>query len=59
MSKLSELAIKKAKAGATPFKMTDGGGLFLLVTPASGKYWRMAYRFGGKQKPWRWVFTLM
>lgn len=50
MSKLSELAIKKAKAGATPFKMTDGGGLFLLVIPAGGKYWRMAYRFGGKQK---------
>jgi hypothetical protein len=31
-------------------KYTDGGGLFLFVSPAGGKLWRMAYRFGGKQK---------
>ena len=30
-------------------KHSDGGGLYLLVKPA-GKYWRMAYRFIGKQK---------
>lgn len=31
-------------------KLADGGGLFLAVTPAGGKYWRMTYRFEGKQK---------
>jgi len=31
-------------------KLTDGGGMFLLVTDAGGRYWRMNYRFGGKQK---------
>lgn len=30
--------------------MTDGGGLFLLVSPAGGKWWRYSYRFEGKQK---------
>jgi len=30
--------------------MSDGGGLFLLVTPAGGKWWRYSYRFNGKQK---------
>jgi len=30
--------------------MADGGGLYLEVTPAGGKYWRMKYRFGGKEK---------
>ena len=30
--------------------MTDGGGMCLLVHPNGGKYWRLAYRFGGKQK---------
>ena len=35
-----------SKAGE---KHSDGGGLFLHVTP-SGKYWRMAYRMHGKQK---------
>ncbi len=31
-------------------KLTDDGGLYLFVTPAGGKLWRMAYRFGGKQR---------
>lgn len=33
-----------------PVKLSDGGGLQLLVTPTGGKLWRLAYRFGGKQK---------
>lgn len=35
---------------AKPIKLTDGGGLFLLVQPNGAKYWRLAYRFAGKQK---------
>lgn len=31
-------------------KLSDGGGLQLWITPEGAKYWRMAYRFGGKQK---------
>lgn len=40
----------KPKADGSPLKLTDGGGLFLAVTPAGGKYWRMNYRFEGRQK---------
>jgi integrase len=47
---LSAAAIRNAKAAKKPFKLSDGGGLFLLVAPNGGKYWRMAYRFDGKQK---------
>lgn len=46
---LSDPAIKKAKPDVKPYKLTDGKGLFLLVNTV-GKYWRLAYRFGGKQK---------
>lgn len=33
-----------------PYKLADGKGLFLLVTPSGGKWWRLKYRFGGKEK---------
>lgn len=38
------------KAKKTPYKLVDGGGLHLLVTPKGGKYWRYDYRYGGKRK---------
>lgn len=47
---LSDTAVRTAKPQAKPVKMADGGGLFLLVTPAGGKWWRYSYRFNGKQK---------
>ncbi|WP_283743020.1 integrase arm-type DNA-binding domain-containing protein [Sideroxydans sp. CL21] len=47
---LTDIAAKKAKASDKPLKLTDGGGLFLLVQPNGAKYWRLAYRFAGKQK---------
>jgi integrase len=34
----------------TPAKHFDGGGLYLEVTPAGGRYWRLKYRHGGKEK---------
>lgn len=46
---LTELAIKKAKPKEKPYKMTDGGGLYMLVN-ATGKYWRYNYRYLGKFK---------
>ena len=47
---LTDMEVKKAKATDKPVKLTDGGGLFLLVQPNGAKYWRFAYRFVGKQK---------
>lgn len=47
---LTDPAIKTAKPGAKPRKLADGEGLFLLVTPAGGKWWRLKYRVGGKEK---------
>ena len=47
---LTELAVKKAKPTAKQQKLSDGGGLYLLIHPNGGKYWQMAYRFAGKQK---------
>ena len=49
-NKLTELALRNAKPGATAKRLADGGGLFLEVRPNGSKYWRMAYRYGGKQK---------
>ncbi|MGC2459143.1 MAG: integrase arm-type DNA-binding domain-containing protein [Gallionellaceae bacterium] len=50
MSKLTEVAIKKAKPEAKPYKMADGGGMYLLVQPTGSKCWRLKYRIGGKEK---------
>lgn len=45
---LTESKVRNAKPRAREYKLSDGGGLFLLVISAGGKYWRMKYRFGGK-----------
>jgi hypothetical protein len=45
-----EVVYRNAKPQAKPYKVSDGKGLFLLVNPDGAKYWRMAYRFAGKQK---------
>jgi len=48
---LSDVKVKAAKVpdGKKQTKLSDSGGLHLLVNSA-GKYWRLNYRFGGKQK---------
>jgi integrase len=48
---LAEMKIRAAKVpnGKKQIKLTDGGGLYLLVKPA-GKYWRFDYRYAGKRK---------
>lgn len=47
---LNELVCRNAKPGDAPRKISDGGGLFLMINPGGSKLWRMAYRFNGKQK---------
>jgi len=47
---LKDLQVKNAKPKDKQYKMSDGGGLYLLVTPAGGKGWRLKYLFQGKEK---------
>ena len=47
---LTDVACRKAKARERPAKLSDAGGLYLLVDPRGGRYWRLNYRFGRKQK---------
>src|SRR3569833_141779 len=48
--KLNDIAVRKAKPEAKPYKMADGGGMYLEVMPNGSKYWRLKYRFNGKEK---------
>ena len=48
--KLTDTAVRKAKPETNSYKMADGGGLYVLIHPNGSKYWRLAYRFAGKQK---------
>ena len=47
---LTDTAIRNAKPGKTLVKLSDGGGLYLLIQPNGSKLWRLGYRFNGKQK---------
>ncbi|MBS7532703.1 integrase arm-type DNA-binding domain-containing protein [Ancylobacter sonchi] len=47
---MTDIAVRTAKAADKPIKLSDSGGLHLLVTPTGSELWRMAYRFDGKQK---------
>ncbi len=47
---LTDIAIRHAQPGPKSRKMFDGGGLYLEVAPSGGKWWRLKYRFGGKEK---------
>jgi integrase len=47
---LTETEIRKSKPGEKAYRLPDGKGLFLFVTPSGGKLWRFKYRHGGMQK---------
>lgn len=47
---LNDTAIRNSKPKVTPYKLSDGGGLFLLVNTNGSRWWRYSYRFDGKQK---------
>lgn len=46
---LTDVKVKTAKPLHRPYKMFDGGGLYLDVTPRGSKRWRLKYRFQGKE----------
>lgn len=47
---LTPFGIKNAQVREKPFKLSDGGGLYLLVQPNGSKLWRMKYHFIGKER---------
>src|SRR5690349_15483537 len=48
--KLTATAVRNTRPGPKPLKLFDGGGLFLLVNPNGSRWWRLKYRFDGKEK---------
>lgn len=47
---LTDTAIRNAKPGAKPKKLTDGFGMYLEISPAGGRYWRIKFCVAGKDE---------
>jgi integrase len=47
---LTALQVERSKANSKPQALFDGGGLFIIVTPKKGKWWRFKYTYNGKSK---------
>ena len=47
---LNDRQIKHSKPKDKPYKLTDGNGLYLHITPAGGKLWKLDYAIDGKRK---------
>jgi Arm domain-containing DNA-binding protein/integrase-like protein len=47
---ISDAVCRTSKSREKPYKLSDGGGLYLLVETNGSKLWRQAFRFDGKQK---------
>jgi hypothetical protein len=50
---LTDAKVRSAKSTDRDWKLSDGGGLFLLVKPTGGKLWRWKYRLQGKENGYR------
>lgn len=48
--RLSDTAVRKAKPTGATQRLFDGGGLYLEISPVGGKWWRLKYRYLGKEK---------
>ena len=46
---LNARQVETAKPRDKAYKLADGGGLYLMVNTNGSKYWRMKYRFAGKE----------
>jgi integrase len=47
---LTDTRIRNAKLTVNAYKLSDGGGMYLLVKPDGARYWRLDYRFAGKRR---------
>jgi len=47
---LNDVAVRNARGRAAPYKLSDGGALYVLVRPDGARYWRMDYRWHGKRR---------
>jgi len=47
---LTDTRIRKAKPTTKSYKLSDGGGMYLLVAPDGARYWRLDYRCAGKRR---------
>lgn len=47
---LTAAEVRNARPGEKAYKLADGGGLFLFVSTAGARSWRMKYRFAGREK---------
>lgn len=47
---LTDIKARNAKPGEKQKKLSDSDGMYLLITPQGGKYWRFKYRYAGKEK---------
>ena len=48
--KLTDIAFRQAKTKEKSYKLSDGGGLYLLINPNGSRYWRLKYRIDEKEK---------
>ena len=46
---LTEARIRSATPKGRPYKLRDGGGLYLLITPADARLWRLRYKVRGRE----------
>jgi hypothetical protein len=49
MMRLTDATARNAQAREKTYRLTDGGGMYLEVSLAGGKYWRMKYGFVGRE----------
>ncbi|CAE6853348.1 Prophage integrase IntS [Paraburkholderia aspalathi] len=47
---LTDIAVRRAAPRERAYRVTDGGGMYLEIAPSGGKYWRLKYRFGGRER---------
>jgi hypothetical protein len=47
---LTDIKVRSLKGRDRQYKVADGRGLFLVITPTGSKYWRFRYRFADREK---------
>jgi len=47
---LTDIQVRNANAGEKQYRLADSGGMYLEVRPNGGRYWRLKFRFAGKEK---------